>query len=249
LLSVTTLEDYNVYSVDVKTAYLYGDLDEEIYMEQPEGFKLPGKGNKVWRLCKALYSLKQAGLSWWKALSASMMKLGFKCCKSDTGIYVYIHPKTQGQIYAVVYIDDVIFMGPKGSLLLNELKQKFMKTWECHNQGELDEFLGMHIQQDQKNCQLYIDQEKYLEVVLKCFDVSGKSANTPLVVGFEFEAYTGQVSPQVPNKIPAISHIADVFDDRITTQHCVCCGKIIPAICITLQCALLHKTSGKHHFS
>jgi hypothetical protein len=64
LLSVTTLEDYDVYSVDVKTAYLYGNLDEEIYMEQPEGFRLPDKGNKVWRLHKALYSLKQAGLSW-----------------------------------------------------------------------------------------------------------------------------------------------------------------------------------------
>jgi hypothetical protein len=134
LLSVAALKDYDIYSVDVKTAYLYGDLDEEIYMEQPEGFRLPGKGNKVWRLHKALYSLKQAGLSWWKALSTSMTKLGSKCCKSDAGIYVYIHPKTQEQIYAVVYIDDVIFMGPKGSLLLNELKQKFMKTWECRDQ-------------------------------------------------------------------------------------------------------------------
>jgi hypothetical protein len=87
-------------------------------------------------------------------------------------------------------------MGPKGSLLLNELKQKFMKTWECRNQGELNEFLRMRIQQDQKNRQLMIDQEKYLEAVLKCFDVSGKGANTPLVAGFEFKAYTSQVSPE-----------------------------------------------------
>jgi hypothetical protein len=145
-LSVAALEDYDVYSVNVKTTYLYGDLDEEIYMEQPEGFRLPGKGDKVWRLRKALYSLKKAGLSWWKALSASMMKLGFKHCKSDTGIYVYKHPKTQEQIYAVVYVDDIIFMGPKGSLLLNKLKQKFMTAWECCDQGELNEFLRMHIQ-------------------------------------------------------------------------------------------------------
>jgi hypothetical protein len=150
-LSVATLEDYNVYSVDIKTTYLYGDLDEEIYMEQPEGFRLPGKGTKVWRLCKALYSLKQAGLSWWKALSASMTKLGFKRCKSDASIYVYIHLKTQEQIYTVVYVDDVIFIGLKGSLLLNELKQKFMKTWECRDQGELNEFLRMRIQRDRKN--------------------------------------------------------------------------------------------------
>jgi hypothetical protein len=87
-------------------------------------------------------------------------------------------------------------MGPKGSLLLNKLKQKFMKTWECCNQGELNEFLGMCIQQDQKNCQLMINQEKYLDAVLKRFDVSGKGANTPLVAGFKFEAYTSQVSPE-----------------------------------------------------
>jgi len=64
LFAVAALEDWDIQSVDVKTAYLYGDLDEEIYMEQPEGFRLPGKENKVWRLHKALYGLKQAGLSW-----------------------------------------------------------------------------------------------------------------------------------------------------------------------------------------
>jgi len=63
LLTIAALENLDIQSIDVKTAYLYGDLDEEIYMEQPEGFKLPRKENKVWRLRKALYSLKQAGLS------------------------------------------------------------------------------------------------------------------------------------------------------------------------------------------
>jgi len=64
LLAVAIFENLDIQSVDVKTAYLYGNLDEKIYMEQPEGFKLPGKENKVWRLHKALYSLKQAGLFW-----------------------------------------------------------------------------------------------------------------------------------------------------------------------------------------
>ena len=58
LLAITALEDLDIQSVDIKTAYLYGDLDKEIYMEQLEGFKLPRKENKVWRLRKALYSLK-----------------------------------------------------------------------------------------------------------------------------------------------------------------------------------------------
>jgi len=58
LLAVATLENLDIQNIDIKTAYLYGDLDEKIYMDQPEGFKLPGKENKVWRLCKALYGLK-----------------------------------------------------------------------------------------------------------------------------------------------------------------------------------------------
>jgi len=86
LLAVAALEDLDIQSVDVKTAYLYGDLDEEIYMKQPEGFKLPGKENKVWRLHKALYSLKQAGLSWWCTMTKSMLALGFKRCKSNAGV-------------------------------------------------------------------------------------------------------------------------------------------------------------------
>jgi len=64
LLAVAALEDLDIQSIDVKTAYLCGDLDKEIYIEQPEGFKLPGKENKVWWLCKVLYDLKQTGLSW-----------------------------------------------------------------------------------------------------------------------------------------------------------------------------------------
>jgi len=64
LFAVAILEDWDIQNVDIKTAYLYGDLDKEIYIEQPEGFRLPGKENKVWQLHKALYSLKQAGLFW-----------------------------------------------------------------------------------------------------------------------------------------------------------------------------------------
>jgi len=95
-------------------------------MEQPEGFKLPRKENKVWRLCKALYSLKQAGLSWWRTMTQSMLVLGFKRCKSNAGVYYYHDKKTKALVIAIVYVNDVCFMGTKGSLLLNELKQKFM---------------------------------------------------------------------------------------------------------------------------
>jgi len=121
-LVIAILEDLDIQSIDIKTAYLYGDLDEEIYIEQLEDFKLPGKENKVWWLCKALYSLKQASLSWWHIMTKSMLALGFKRYKSNASIYYYHNKKTKVLVIAIVYVDDVCFIDTKGSLLLNELK-------------------------------------------------------------------------------------------------------------------------------
>jgi len=79
-------------------------------MEQPEGFELPGKENKVWRLCKVLYGLKKAGLFWWCIITQSMLALGFKRCKSNAGVYYYHDKKTKALVIAIVYVDDVYFI-------------------------------------------------------------------------------------------------------------------------------------------
>ena len=85
------------------------------------------------------------------ALSKSMLALGFKRCKSDASIYYYYDKKTKALVITIVYVNDVCFIGTKGSLLLNELKQKFMARQKCHNLGETTEFLGMHISHNCKN--------------------------------------------------------------------------------------------------
>jgi hypothetical protein len=66
MIALTSLENWHIQGVDVRSAFLYGELDEEIYMEQPEGFRIRGQENKVLRLRRALYGLKQAALAWWK---------------------------------------------------------------------------------------------------------------------------------------------------------------------------------------
>ena len=78
LLALAALEDWDLEALDIKTAFLYGKLDEEIYMEQPEGFAVPGQEHLVWRLHCALYGLKQASLAWWKEMNSSMKSLSFK---------------------------------------------------------------------------------------------------------------------------------------------------------------------------
>ena len=74
-----------------------------------------------------------------------MLTLGFKQCKSNTGVYYFIDEKTRELVIAIVYVDNVCFMGSEDFLLLLELKPKFMTKYECHNLGETKEFLGMCI--------------------------------------------------------------------------------------------------------
>ena len=88
LFALATLHGWYMTGVDVRTAYLYGKLDEKIYMQQPEGFIARGQEGKVIHLHRVLYGLKQAGLAWWKELSQSMKALGFKCLNSDARIFV-----------------------------------------------------------------------------------------------------------------------------------------------------------------
>lgn len=181
ILALAALEDWHIQGVDVKNAYLYGKLDEEIYMEQPEGFKVKGQEHKVFRLLCALYGLKQAGLAWWKALNESMELLGCKHLSSDAGIFVY-KDKNGGTVVIVVYVDDALFCG-KDKALVAKLKADFMKQWECRDLDETKEFLRMRIKRDRGK--IYIDQVPYLEKVLHRFGMqNSKTAPTPLPSGY-----------------------------------------------------------------
>ena len=169
-------------SVDVKTAFLYEKLDEKLYMEQPEGFKVKGKEYKVLRLMHAIYGLKQAPLQWWKVLDESMAKLGFKHLYLDAGIFTHFNKDGCIDVIAVVYIDDSIFLGPNKSKVL-AAKSAFMKLWECHNLGETKEFLCMCIHW--LNGLITIDQSDYLNKVLQCFRMQdAKGTLMPLPQGY-----------------------------------------------------------------
>jgi Reverse transcriptase (RNA-dependent DNA polymerase) len=164
--------------VDVRMAYLYGKLDEEIYMCQPEGFIATGQENKVIHLQRALYGLKQAGLAWWKELSQSMKVLGFKRLNSDARIFM-CREGTE-LIMAVVYVDDAMFFG-KNKKLVDKKKALFMNKWECHDLGEVKEFL--HMQVRRQGLDITINQVDYLKKVLEQFQMTNtKATQTPLVM-------------------------------------------------------------------
>ncbi|PIL36553.1 hypothetical protein GSI_00242 [Ganoderma sinense ZZ0214-1] len=143
-MALAALEDWHISGLDVHSAYLYGKLDEEIYLEQPEGFRIPGSEHKVFRLKRALYGLKQAGLAWWHTLSESMKLMGYKRLTNDAGLYIYKRHSDGELVVVIVYVDDALFCG-RDKKLVALLKARFMKKWECRDLGDAKEFLRMCI--------------------------------------------------------------------------------------------------------
>ncbi len=107
-MSVAAAKDFEVHQVDIKTAFLNGDLEEEVFVTQPPGFE-NGDPRVVCKLNKALYGLKQSPRAWHKKLDAEMSSLGFVACKSDAGVYVRKR-EVEESMYILVYVDDLLII-------------------------------------------------------------------------------------------------------------------------------------------
>ncbi|CCM06583.1 uncharacterized protein FIBRA_08861 [Fibroporia radiculosa] len=204
LFAMAAQEDWDIHSMDVKTAFLNGELDEEIYMEQPEGFTSLGQEDKVCRLKKAIYGLKQVSRTWNLKIHRTLVKLGFTRTYSDTGVYVYRRQKGDSITVIILYVDDVTLMGDS----MNHIQQTtraLSKAYGMTDLGKIQSFLGMHITHDRPNRVLSIDQEHYLAGVLERFGMSDSNpVRTPLPSGAKL------VSPLVadPNYVADTELIA-----------------------------------------
>ena len=202
MFALASLEGMYMTGLDVKTAFLYGKLDEEIYMDQPEGFKLEGKERKVMRLRRALYGLKQASLAWWRELEAFMRTIGFVRASSDAGIFIHKDPKTGSIVIALVYVDDGLFMG-KNKKLVDEKKNACLKHWECRSTEKVTEFLGMRVTQTAAKVKL--DQTEYLAKVLERFEMTNaKIAPTPLPTGYKPSENTATPNTALRSKYQSV---------------------------------------------
>lgn len=132
ILHIAAVNDWEIHQMDVKTAFLHGTLDEDIYMEQPEGMEEPGKEDWVAKLEKSLYGLKQAGRMWMQKLHQSMTAEGFEQSTADHSLYLR---KTQtGQTMASVHVDDMAVAGTSKSEI-ERARQDLSKHFELIDEG------------------------------------------------------------------------------------------------------------------
>ncbi|WVZ54330.1 LOW QUALITY PROTEIN: hypothetical protein U9M48_005142 [Paspalum notatum var. saurae] len=144
LLALAAQEGWHVHHMDVKSAFLNGDLKEEVYVHQPPGFEIPGKEGKVLRLRKALYGLRQAPRAWNAKLDSTLKGMGFEQSRHEAAIY---RRGNGGNALLVgVYVDDLVITGVKDAEVA-AFKEEMKATFQMSDLGPLS-YLGIEVHQD-----------------------------------------------------------------------------------------------------
>ncbi|GJX61490.1 putative ribonuclease H-like domain-containing protein, partial [Tanacetum coccineum] len=175
-LAFASFMGFIVYQMDVKSAFLYGKIDEEVYVSQPPGFLDPKYPQKVYKVVKALYGLHQAPRAWYATLSTFLLKNGYRRGTIDKTLFL---KKDKHDIILVqVYVDDIIFGSTKKSWC-DEFEALMKSRFQMSSMGELTFFLGLQVKQ--KPDGIFISQDKYVAEILKKFDFANvKTASTPI---------------------------------------------------------------------
>jgi hypothetical protein len=153
-------ENLIIHHVDISTAFLNGILEEEVYIESPDGLKEIFSKNEVLKLKKALYGLKQASRSWNKTLVKYLLEIKFRQLKSDNCIFF------NNSLIIAVYVDDILILGQTLDLI-QEFKSQLFQKFKARDLGELKNVLGISI--ERRGDLILINQKTYIEKLINKF--------------------------------------------------------------------------------
>jgi hypothetical protein len=152
--------------MDVKSAFLNGYIEEEVYVRQPPGFENPKYPNHVYKLHKALYGLKQVPRAWYERLKAFLLAKGFKMGSVDKTLFLL--KQGTDTLLVQIYVDDIIFGGSSHALVA-KFSETMSREFEMSMMGELKFFLGLQIKQTREGT--FVHQGKYTKDLLRKFDM------------------------------------------------------------------------------
>jgi hypothetical protein len=185
LLSRVAVEDWELQQLDVRTAFLKGELEEDIWMKQPPGFV---EGTKACHLRKSLYGLRQAPRAWHDKLSGELKVIGCTTADSDPGLYTY--RGKSANVYILVYVDDILIAG-KDRDLVSSVKAKLAALFDIRDMGEASTFVGIEIVRDRSKGELKIVQRAMVQELAAEYGVSNaRSRETPFAAGTKLEKAT-----------------------------------------------------------
>ncbi|KAL9266755.1 Copia protein-like protein, partial [Drosera capensis] len=167
ILALAANRSWEVHHMDVKSAFLNGELEEEVYVTQPEGFEVQGQKHLVYRLSKALYGLRQAPRAWNTRLDKSLKELRFTRCSQEQAVYT--RGEGDAALIVGVYVDDLIVTGGNTAEVKN-FKKQMMTEFEMSDLGLLSYYLGIEV--EQKKGWIKLKQSAYAKKILSQFGMA-----------------------------------------------------------------------------
>jgi hypothetical protein len=180
VISIAAEMGWKIHQMDVKTTFLNGIIEEEVYIEQPEGFEVQGRDSHVCRLKRALYGLKQAPRAWYSRIDNYLQGMGFTKSEADSNLYYII---VGGEpLILVLYVDDLFLTGSER--LIAECKRDLASEYEMKDLGLMHYFLGLEVWQ--RDGQTFLGQGKYAVEILKRFGMQDcRPMSTPMVTNWK----------------------------------------------------------------
>ncbi|KAJ9555756.1 hypothetical protein OSB04_010370 [Centaurea solstitialis] len=204
IMALVAHYDLELHQMDVKTAFLNGELQEEVYMSQPEGYTLKGQEDKVCKLKKSIYGLKQASRQWYLKFNETINAFGFEENVVDPCIYLKISGRNSD-------------LG-----LLHETKVYLSKNFEMKDMGEASYVIGIEISRDRSRGLLGLSQKAYIERVLERFAMATCSASVaPIQKGDKFGLYQcpkNELERKQMEKIPYASLVGSLMYAQVCTR-------------------------------
>lgn len=205
VLALTAIEDLELDQLDFTSAFLNGDINEDLYMEQPEGFR---EGNLVCRLKKAVYGTKQAPRQWYIKLHELLCDLGFRRIESDHSLYIWT--KGEAKLIIPVYVDDLT-LACNNRPALDFVKRELGNRFKMRDLGPAKLLLGLEITRDRPNRHLYLGQKRYCLSVLARFNMSNcKPVITPIDPNVSLCKTTEPQPPEVVETMRNVPYLSAV---------------------------------------
>ncbi|KAL0367227.1 UNVERIFIED_CONTAM: Retrovirus-related Pol polyprotein from transposon TNT 1-94 [Sesamum radiatum] len=183
ILALTAHFNWELKQMVVKTSFLHGDLDETIYMSQPDCFISDKHPDHVWLLKKSLYGLKQSPRQWNKKFDLFMQYLNFQRSAFDPCLYFKYYSDIP--VFLVLYVDDMLIASSSITLIV-ELQNNLSKNFEMKDLGNAKKILGMSIERNRKTSTIFLNQKSYVKNVVENFFMSNaKPTSVPLAAHFQ----------------------------------------------------------------
>ncbi|KAJ9556807.1 hypothetical protein OSB04_011421 [Centaurea solstitialis] len=208
LMAISAYFNYEIWQMDVKTAFLNGKLTEDVYMEQPEGFEDPKNPNKVCKLLKSIYGLKQASRSWNLHFDERIKEFGFTKSEFEPCVYT----KFSGSIvtFLVLYVDDILLIG-NDVPTLQSLKSWLSKCFQMKDLGEAAYILGIKIYRNRSKRLIGLSQSTYIDKILKKFRMDeSKKGFIPMQHGIVLSKTQCPVSSQDQDKMKSVPYASAI---------------------------------------